>query len=357
MLSIKSNKSLNLTLASFSVGALALCFVGCTGNTDGGDAATSNGDQFVAGDSNTGTISLDVETPDLQVSEVSSFRVRVKDASGNGVQNVSVSCDTEQGLALLEPTSGSELTDDQGQMSGKVGCAAPGSLRMGCRLPVGGNKRQFATIHCSGPIPTGFTGFAGAAGGGLGGGVDTSDNGGLGGGDITNGLKITAVDYLDLGPSSSGSTSVDVAQGLCGTGCASSSNSCTAEPFFDTYVQFTIVNNTNQTVHCSSYTYSVPHGLNATSGTVTSGSIAFTNEQAIASGGAEVALKALFLDVVSTSGCGGLECKTFYGQSSVIPNDFGFRNVSFRVSCSNDLGQSVVLKATQSASFDNFNAC
>ncbi|RIL12175.1 MAG: hypothetical protein DCC75_00895, partial [Proteobacteria bacterium] len=173
----------------FLIGILALAGYGCSGggDTDGGDE-NFEGTGFVATDDAAGGLTLTVDQTTLSISEVSGFSVDVFDASGDPVAGLEIACDTEQGLAIVEPNTGFELTDSSGHMSGKVGCESPGSYQMACRLPIGGNKRKFETIRCSGDIPTGFSGFPGAAGGTLGvgtggGGSADQGDGGAGGTD------------------------------------------------------------------------------------------------------------------------------------------------------------------------------
>ena len=143
--------------------------IGCSGGTSTDRSGADYEDtEFVATEDSVGSIDLWVRTTDMPVSGVSGFIVSVRNSSGAPVQNIQIACDTELGLALIEPSTGSEMTDSHGQMSGKVGCEVPGSLILGCRLPIGVNRRKFVTIKCRGPIPDGFFGFPGAAGGGLG---------------------------------------------------------------------------------------------------------------------------------------------------------------------------------------------
>lgn len=352
MQKIDSYGGIKWLVAAFAlIGLLA----GCNGNTDGGDQANidfSDG-EFIDSDANTGSITLSVDQTTLPVAGTSSFGVSVKNSSGEPVPQLTITCDTEQGLAIIEPTSGSEITDQYGGISGFIGCAAPGSYQMACRLPIGANKRKFQTIHCTGSIPAGFSGFAGAAGGGLGGGT-----GGSSGDDGSNGsssVRINSIEFLDAGETSAdaaGTTSIDVDQGLCGTDCAGAgAASCTAEPFFDTYIKITVRNNSNQNVRFRSYRYSIPEATGTGTATFTSESIAFISDAEISADGGETTFVALFLDAIDPGD------KAFHGSSSAISDDLGFRNISVTLSGTNDAGETVTVTGRNAASFDNFNNC
>jgi hypothetical protein len=156
----------NVALAVGSFLTAAGLFAGCSGGTDNPETgADFAGTSFVADETTVGSITLEVENRDLAVGDTSSFSVFVRNSSGGPIGQISVSCDTEVGLVIVEPSTGSELTDSWGHMSGIVGCNTPGSFQMACRLPIGANKRKFVTIHCSGDEAGSLTG----AGGGLGG--------------------------------------------------------------------------------------------------------------------------------------------------------------------------------------------
>ncbi len=140
--------------------------IGCGGNTHGGEEEFGSSD-FPSGTDATGKVEVRVNDDDMNVGDRSGFHVFVYDGNGAPVQNIQVLCDSELGVAILEPTTGREMTGQFGDISGVIGCASPGSYQFGCRLPLGGNKRQFVTIKCRG---TGNAPFPGAAGGGIGGG-------------------------------------------------------------------------------------------------------------------------------------------------------------------------------------------
>lgn len=336
-----------LTIGFTALISCAALITGCgSGGTDG-DTDDSFSGTFVATDSTVGTITVTPNETRFPVSETTGFRVQVNDANGRGVPNIQIACDTEQGLALIEPTSGFELTDAGGQMSGRVGCEAPGSYTMVCRLPIGTNLRRFVTFVCEGDIPAGFTGFGGGGGGGLGGGAVNPGDGATGGTGL-DGVRITLVEFIDDGGATT-TSSIDTRQDTCNEGDSDE----TCEEFFDTSVQFTVVNNSNQVVDAVSYTYTVSDS-NGSGSSYTSPSLALNGQEVLPSGGTAT-FTALFAEVIS--GVDADSCplgKRFTDNSTAIPSDLGFTNITFRITVRNENGDSDVISVRGSASFDNF---
>ena len=246
-----------------------VAFIGCQGNTDGGSAANPDfrDDVFVGDESSTGSIRVELTDSEVAVGSSAGFKVYVADAQGQPVPFVRVVCDTEQGVALIEPTSGYELTNGDGVMSGRIGCAAPGSFQMVCRLGIGANRRQFVSVGCSGDIPAGFAGFPGAGGGGLGGGTQTGDNGEI---------RITNAGFEDDGSFDNTSVpsdaSIDITQTADCDGVATTSD---VEPFYDTYAVLQIENNLAERVTLLYLECSVT-GVDGTSNTADCGTIGLT---------------------------------------------------------------------------------
>jgi hypothetical protein len=335
---------LPVLFALITLGGLAI-LVGCSGGTSN-DPTNSDyeGSEFVATDSSVGSITLDVLQTTLGVGEVSGFMVTVRNSNGAPVENIQVACDTEKGLALIEPTTGRELTNSNGQMSGKVGCEVPGSLIVGCRLPIGVNRRQFVTMKCEGPVPSGFTGFPGAAGGGLGsGGVSVPDDGGDAGGSGTSGIRMTSIETYDEGAMCSGAASVtiDVVQSVC--------SDSSSEPFYDSSVSLDVVNNSNVTVRFDYLRYSVS-GSDGSGTVFTSSNIGLIGDLEISPNGGTKSFCAPF----TRGGDGG---KRFIGGSSLIPSSYGVRNITFTLYGSTETGDSVVISGTNSVYFNNYNRC
>ncbi len=246
-----------------------VAFVGCQGNTDGGSAANPDfrDDVFTGDESSTGSIQVVLDKSQISVGDTAGFKVYVKDSRGLPVPFVRVVCDSEQGVALIEPTTGYELTNGDGVMSGQIGCAAPGSFQMVCRLSIGANRRQFVSVACTGDIPSGFTGFPGAGGGGLGGGTQVGDNGEV---------RITNAGFDDDGTFDNSSVpsdaSVDITQTSDCDGVATTSD---VEPFYDTYAVLQVENNLEERVTLLYLECSVT-GVDGSTNTADCGTIGLT---------------------------------------------------------------------------------
>lgn len=352
-------------LVLLSVAAVAIG--GCMGgsDTDGGVA----GDQdfsdtsFVGGDSNVGTLTLAINDQDLSVAETTGFRVEVKDSSGNPVANMEIACDTETGIALIEPSTGFEMTDGSGAISGVFGCELPGSYRVGCRTAVGGNKRTFETIRCAGPTPDGFDGFAGAGGGslGVGGGQPTGDR------PVEGNVRITSIEAFDSATGAS-STSVDVIRGTCGAfdqnGDGDTTDTCdfAVEPFGDSYFEVKVKNDSFDTIFLNSFSYTIPSVDSF--GAVTSRTLALSSSGEIKSEG-EATFKGLFLNaggITVANACSSLgigEGKVFEGTTGAryVDPDIGFKTVTVRLFGTTSSGDDVTLTSQIGLSFDNFDNC
>jgi hypothetical protein len=156
----------------------ALLIVGCRGNTDGGDAAvtadTPSG-QYSSDGAAGASLTIRV-SGSVTVGGRTGFSVTALDPTGAPLAYIRIFCESEQGIAILEPSSGGvafEHTGPTGFMSGVLGGLLPGSYILECRGPQGFNLVDRVSINVTGSAPSGFTGFPGAAGGNLGGGVIT----------------------------------------------------------------------------------------------------------------------------------------------------------------------------------------
>jgi len=331
-------------LAFVACGALLFGLTGCSGATDGGDSASEDlgGSQFIAGDGTVGKIS--VVAPDaINVASTGGFTVSVTDASGAAVRDIKVSCDTEQGLAIIEPVTGVELTDRYGRISGVVGCETPGSYQIGCRLPIGANLRKFQTVHCSGTPPSGFTGFDGAGGGGLGGGSNTG-SGGSGGSDADSGFALTSIVITD-GPAEATSV-IDTAAST-----ANCSSGTEDELFGDSVVSFDAVNDGNQDIRLTNFTFRV--------GSTTYGPISITANGSSSSGSTSIIVGAnggtlTFTGVFGVALSNGT--KLFAGSSTAM-TAIGSTNVQFTVNGVTEDGQAVSQKLSAGLNFQNILRC
>ena len=318
---------------------LAAVLGGCTGSTDGG-GEPDRADQFVATDDTVGSISLEVFTNPLAVGDTSKFRVAVVDAQGAPVPQARIACDSEKNIAIVEPTTGVEMTDAWGHMSGVIGCEAPGSFQLACRLPIGGNRRAFVTVACQGQVPAGFTGWPGAAGGGLGGGVDTSgqdDAAGLG-------VRLTGISFND-GPNTD-TISIDVVRDTC--------NATTTPPvyevFTDTIANFTVANDTNSLARFTAYQYVVAN-YDGAGHSFTSGKLSLIGEVAVSPNGGEETFSAVFMDAYN----GG---KRYYGRADTIqPAAYGFKNVRISLYGIDASGNPVEITGGVAVSIGDFNNC
>jgi hypothetical protein len=330
--------------------SMPILLAGCGGGHTDGDGQSYDGTAY--NDASAGQISLEVIEDQLNVAQTSGFRVRVVDASGVGVPDVEIACDTETGLALLEPTTGFELTDSSGQMSGRVGCVTPGSYQIGCRLPVGGNKRSLKTVICQGPIPDGFTGFPGAGGGSLGTGGTPPGSGGAVPPANSGSLGLSAVTISENG---SDTLSVDVVRGTCGfkdqngDGDTTDAGDVDPEPFSDTLAKFVVKNDTAESVNFSSFSYEVS-GASGTGTFFSSSELAFSLGGSVAAGKQDASLTGLFLKANSTT-------KNFTGSSAAISSSLGFRNVTFTLFGTTASGKSIEVQASVAVSFGNFDSC
>ncbi len=339
------------------LGSLVLAGCGGGGGTDGGGSPDFAGETFVGGDSN-GTLTISVASTSIPVASTSTFNVTVKDASGAPVPQIQVACDSENGIAIIEPSTGFELTDSFGGMSGVVGCSLPGSFQMACRLPIGANKQQYVSILCTGgAVPAGFDGFPGAAGGGLGGGVQTPDDGGEPGGTGTDGVRIASIELVQ-GVGEPGGTGIDTLQRNCEI---DPNEDADCEEFADDGINFVITNDTNQTFRFTDYTYTVPEATGTGGASFTSKSISLVNSPLeVQPQGDDATAHAVFAEIISGSGvCGGE--KRFADASFSIGasngGDLGFRAVTFRLNGTNESGDSVTLTASATFSFDAFDNC
>lgn len=342
---IKMNLRIIAPKAGIAIGVLALAaMVGCTGNTGGGDESADSfaQDQFVAGDATTGSISLTVSEGTLSVGETTDFVTRVVDSAGGPVEGLRLSCDSEQGIAIVEPTTGSTITNASGAISGVIGCAAPGSYRFGCRMPIGAAKRKLVSIRCEGPIPVDFDGFPGAAGGGLG-----SGSGGFfdGDDDLNSGtaVVINSLALLDQGLDGSSSASVDI-QNLGPTGCPTDTEDVfQPEPFFDTYAQISITNNTVYGLTFSNARFKIRDSSNAV--ILELGPQGFLGTSIVAPNGAQTALLTVFAPVAQkTTTLAALNLTQIYTYEAILTG-------------TNDIGDSVTVTARSIVSFGQIDRC
>jgi hypothetical protein len=310
--------------------------LGGSGSTDGGsanDPAYRDG-VFVSDESTTGSMSLDLSRSHLAVGDTTDFQVAVRAANGQPVANMNVVCDSEDGLALIEPTSGRALTNGNGVMSGQVGCERPGSFQMVCRLTVGANRRKFAGVRCSG---SGFVDFPDSGGGGLGGGVAEGADGAV---------QITTASLVDESGSESTSNQVDVSMT---TDCDGDATTSDVEPFTDTYAKVNLTNNFSEQVVFKRLSFSVNNLDGAGNGFESSG--AGVTGVAAASGGTVEILAPIFRAYGTGKYAGNPT------GNGVQIGSVGFRNVTINVFGTTVSGKEVQVSSQLSAVFGNYNRC
>jgi len=335
-----------LVSALLFAGVCAGC-LGGQGSTDGGGAADDGSTEgsFVSDETTTGSVFLDVANPTIEVGNTSTFTVRAVNARQQPVANINVACDSEQGVAILDPQRGYALTNSAGVMSGVIGCEAPGSFQFLCRLAVGANRRRFVSVQCTGEAPAGFDGFPGAAGGGLGGGSQTDNDGAV---------RITAAGFIDDGSAGSTSatagSSIDISQI---SDCDGDATTFDVEPFYDTYVKLMVQNDRAEQVRFETLQYSVTD-VDGRGTEFSSKKLGLTQEAdsvTADSGGSATIIMPVF--------------KAYAGSKYVgDPLGTGIRitnrallTVSFTLTGKTALGESVTVKARSTASFGDFLAC
>lgn len=246
-----------LVLAAGAFGMITAC-VGGSGDTDAGKAKNDlgEGSQFVA-DGGAGA-SIRIRAPrDLSVGETGGFRVYLEDPNGDPLAFVRVNCESEKGIAILEPSSGGvafEHTSENGDLSGRLGGLVPGSYIIECRAPEGFGLVARATVIVRGPVPEGFLGFPGAAGGNLGGGllidltpdVTESDLG-----QDNGAVRVEAINFSD-GPNANGPNGpIDIVQSTCTNNTTDPSDDYPEPFYFNEYI-LSISNKTTQNIFVDS---------------------------------------------------------------------------------------------------------
>lgn len=332
--------SLIKLLPSIFISLILATFVACSGSKETGDSSSSGASSIFVGEKGTsGGLRIELVEDRFPVAETAGFFVKVVDSTGASVSNIGVVCDTENALALIEPNQGNFITDKSGSASGRLGCNAPGSFQIGCRLD-GGNARHFATVVCTGSAPVGFTGFTGAGGGGLGNGVaDIADEE-----DVNDSVFTVRVIDVDLMENGQSTTSIDL--NLI-PDCDGEPDSVDPEPFTDTSINFTISNNTEQIARITGYRYTVGN-FDGSGASYTSPILNLIGESL--GQGQTGTFSGLFADA------GGTGQKFFFGLGTPITST-GFKNITYELVGELADGTSISIEASDAASFDFFNRC
>ncbi|MBP9837162.1 MAG: hypothetical protein KBC84_00460 [Proteobacteria bacterium] len=223
------------------------------GSTEGGqgqaDAGLGEHPVSDGGFGSTLRISLEGGAETIPTAGRVGFFVDALDPNGQPLADRRVFCESEKGIAILEPSKNGvafEHTSSSGRLSGVLGGVTPGSFLLECRLEQGANVVAREHFKVIGDVPAGFAGFPGAAGGNLGGGVivdnpNTDDEGDV---------AVTSILFLTNGGTTADIGLIDIHR----TTLCSDNN---PEPYtFDNY-QLTFKNPLLETVTIDSVTITI----------------------------------------------------------------------------------------------------
>lgn len=314
---------------------------GCGGgNTDGG--TQSFDDQiFVADDSSVGRVELALRNPTIAVGATTTFSATALDSTGAPIQGLRMVCDSEAGVRILKPVVAGatprsfQLTNSDGTVEGVIGCQDAGTYQFGCRMAVGGNRRKFVEVRCQGSRPNGFDGFAGSAGGSLGGGSTDPNS-------QSANIRLTSIRFTPFGLTGN-SEQVDVVRGSCIT-CSDLSQQL--EPFSDDYVTLTVKSSSSVRISLTGIRYEV-------AGIGKSEILPVTAElnPSAAGGDAETTLSVLVFRSATPF-------KEFIiGSGREISDDTGFKGVTFTVFGETALGRQVSASGATTLAFQDYNLC
>jgi hypothetical protein len=217
--------------------------LGCGGRGDTANSSDPNagiGRPYVASQGGGSTIRIDLDGSgnEIQVAGQRGFRVTLTDPHGSPINHVRVFCESEKGIAILEPSSGGVAfahTNVNGVMSGLLGGLLPGSYMLECRAPHGFDLVARMHIRITGSVPQGFVGFPGAAGGNLGGGAVIPPQSETGTNVFINQLQFNT----ETSPGPQPNPPIDVSRGQCGL---------VNEPFGPDQFVMNVTNNSESTV-------------------------------------------------------------------------------------------------------------
>ncbi len=237
--------SLGMLVGVLTLGAMTLA--GCS-KGDTGDAGNNSGPgtQFVSDGGAGATLEITVVGGNrLATGSTTGFFVEARDPSGLALAFIQIFCESEHGIAIIEPSSGGvafEMTGEDGNMSGVIGAVTPGSFVLQCEANNGFGLVDRVTIVNEGDAPAGFAGFPGAAGGNLGGGVIIEDP--------TNEAAVSEFTFVRNGEAV---TTLDTERGLC----LNSDGGCTVEPFGATSWSITITNTTTRQITSATISFTI----------------------------------------------------------------------------------------------------
>lgn len=330
MLNRKISKA---TLGVLFLGLLTAC--GGTGSTDGGVAVTDDagiGAQFVSDGGSGGTLRIEAPAR-LAVGDREEFRVIATDPSGAPLSFIRIFCESELGIAILEPSSGGvafESTGSAGVMSGVLGGLTAGSYLLECRGPQGFNLLARTSILITGDVPEGFDGFPGAAGGNLGGGLLVEPP-------FEDSVSAQITFTTPSGDTRNGPIDINFIADCNGDGTADD-----PEPYIFNNYNIAVVNGRDDRLFIESVTFSVDDGQGVVSSTQLGGLVINPNASTVVVGS--------FTEFVF-----GTAIKTYAGTTfSLIPGTY---NVTFTLRGTTGSGESFSLRQNASITIAAVNNC
>jgi hypothetical protein len=157
---------------------------------------------------------------------------------------------------------------------------------------------------------------------------------------------ITAYDEGSIGEDSSVNASIDVVQDDCGTSTNPTDN---LEPFFDTYVGITVVNNSLMPVHFRRFRFRLKNANGSGK--------RYRSRRFALVGGGEVPNTGEGTQVLAFMLRANDGRKFFPGRKTAVPEDLGIRNVKFWLIGKNTAGKRVRVSIRSAFVFRNINRC
>lgn len=150
--------------------------------------------------------------------------------------------------------------------------------------------------------------------------------------------RITAVTAIDTGDDEK-TTAIDVVRTVC--------DDSSAEPFYDSLLKITVVNDSLGTLQIQRVRYEVPRAYGTRA--------KFKSRRLVPIGSGyvppgETSFQALFLDATENG-------KTYHAKTTPIPADLGFRNVTVTLEGRDSRGAKFTLQARTALSFDEVDRC
>jgi hypothetical protein len=269
------------------------------------------------------------------------FRVIAVDPQGSPLNHIRIFCESEHGIAILEPSRGGvayEHTSTRGAMSGVLGGLTPGSYLLECRGPQGFNLVARESFRVVGDIPAGFQGWQGAAGGNLGGGAILDPGAG--------GVTVTQIQFSQLNNriTTTGDIDISYISDCDGDPSTSDGESFTVDNFIASFVNASLSAISVRSVRISLYDGST---LRATSVVGLAGLV-------IPSGGKSTNLVSAFTEVKFPPDFSTIP-KSLIGTNTPLLQ--GTYNAVFEFTYDDGLGDTQIVEQTALVRIGHFNNC